>query len=118
MPSAKASFVLEILLVSYQNPNHRLFDNKCCELDVCSNHCDNAFIICVRLRESDFCDFGSFRTGRIAYDNDNLVFDPDEAIGHFDMPNPIVITGDEWSVSIHRVDGLWVCKRSGWVFSG
>ena len=99
IPSANSQFELEILLISYQNPDNLLFTGQCCEISQCGGICDNAFIFCIRKKGSDRCDIARYTTGLIENDNDDLSFSQDEAIGYNDMQNPIVISGDESPVS-------------------
>ena len=106
----KASYTLEILLVSYQNPTHmaqaqQTFRRGCCDGDrtlPCSP-CDNAFEVCGRETITELvqgvCDLVEMKTGQIEADNDDLVF---STIGNniSGLVNPIVVTGDMWKVRV------------------
>ena len=87
----RASYILEILVVGYQNPEHLQVENGwCCERTHCSSPCDNALVFCFRQISMKECEM-SFATGLIEYDNDNLTFQEGDSIGR--LTNPLMVSG-------------------------
>ncbi len=84
-----ADYQLEVRLVSYSNPDHRLSDGGRC--DGPSNNCDNVF--------SFEIDVGNGwvqpqETGTY-WNDDNIIIFGDTLIGG--RANPLVFTGVQWS---------------------
>jgi hypothetical protein len=113
VPSVNAGYTFEMLLIGYQNPSHRSYDGRLCERDDSDGHCDNAFKICFRHRDSpetSGCDIRKFQTEKILEDSDNLVFMEGESIGG--VHNPVTVTGETWpgqqieiKLSVYDLDG-------------
>ncbi len=84
-----ADYQLEVRLVSYSNPGHRLSDGGHCDFSE-SNGCDNVFSF-----EIDVGDgwVQPQETGTY-WNNDNIIFE-DTLIGG--RANPLVFTGVQWS---------------------
>ena len=99
LPSVKAGYKFEILLVLYENPEHRTRTGGYCERSNRNNPCDNAFRICVRTRGApgDACDIRGLETTKIGENDDHLPFSEGQTVGG--VRNPITITGDKWPVS-------------------
>ena len=107
---AKASYEFKIFVIGYQNPTHQKEDGGCCEIQDCTNPCDNAFIISVgEANNSDDGDEDNnmviFETDLIKNDDDNLSFNFENGtIGN--LNNPILVSGDVWPVSIIEYHSL------------
>ena len=97
----KTSYEFKMFVIGYQNPTHQIEDGRCCELQDCSNPCDNAFIISVsKTNNSNDDDMMIFKTGLIKLDDDDLSFDLENGtIGN--LNNPILVSGEIWPVSIN-----------------
>ena len=106
-----------MLLVGYQNPTHKDRNGAFCERSNGNNACDNAFIICIRRRNSHDCDFERLETNKIEEDNDNLMFSEGEPVGRID--NPIAISGDIWPVSgVGQSAGCSIFNKSIRIYMG
>ena len=89
LPSVKAGYKFEILLVLYENPEHRTRTGGYCERSNRNNPCDNAFRICIRTRGApgDACDFGELEMTVIGENDDHLPFSEGQIVGG--VRNPI-----------------------------
>ena len=91
--------MLEIELLSYNNPNSTRSNGQCCDgmmrdnTGSCKDKCDNDFIFCLRGSSDSVCTYGSYETGLVAMD-DTLIFG--NTIGENTVPNPLIFNGTEW----------------------
>ena len=112
--SAQAgSYTFEVAVHSYQNPTHQSAGEggDCCDWTIredpphCTQQCDNLFILCLRNYSSrsnrtEDCISELIKTDVIEVDNDSLSFTLGEPFPG-GVPNPVVISGINWIVSIH-----------------
>lgn len=103
MQLAAASYVFEVRLHTYSNPNHRDRDGDCESLCFSNCDCDNQFTFCLRHQggsrstDTSSCSLGgrSQRTG-VFDSNDFIIFNSNLGNG---VSNPLVYTGNSWPVS-------------------
>ena len=102
-------------MLSYENPTHMAFSLEnfrqgCCERDSARpcNPCDNAFRVCARQTPTGMTEghcnlIDNMESTVIAPDNDDLTFTIGEDVGG--LSNPIVVSGEMWTVSEGGVQG-------------
>ena len=107
---ADASYRFEIEVQSYTNPISRNAYDMCCspsDQEDCRTECNNAFLFCVRegghQRDLQDCPLGTWWTSRIG--GDAISFVPGQNIDN-GVPNPLVVRGESWPVSIGSVSGV------------
>ena len=102
-----AEYQLELQLLRYLNPTHRLQSGRCCDMGQgpreCLDHCDNSLHFCLSPPDSADCSLGQLGIGPL--------YSPDPALSdavNFStggapiadgVQNPLVFTGVEWPVS-------------------
>ena len=103
--AVSADYKLELQLVRYLNPTHRLESGRCCDMDHgvrdCVDHCDNSLHFCLSSpSERVSCSLGEIQTGLLySPDSDAVNFSTGGVLIAESVQNPLVFTGAEWPVS-------------------
>ena len=87
--------MLEVELLSYENPTSRRSNGECCDgnrsASICNDTCENYFSFCLRV---PFVSCGDWyaTTGVVA--NDSITFG--NTVGQGNLSNPFTFHGTEW----------------------
>ena len=112
-PVVFADYQLELQLLRYLNPTHRLQSERCCDMGQgvreCVNNCDNSFDFCLSRPGRANCSLGQLTTGLLHSPDpdmrDSIYFSTDGGLIADHVQNPLVFTGVEWPVSLEKSSG-------------
>ena len=118
-----ADFKLELQLVRYLNPTHRIQppSEKCCDParsggQVCSDSCDNSLQFCLSFPGSTDCSLGQLDTGLLLTPapaiSDNITFTIGGELIAENARNPLMFTGEKWPVRDRVCTSVCTCVHT------